>query len=114
MTIREGLDWLLDTDITDLIVYVAIIFSCLYLIGMILSFLSLLEEHVAVRKRKAEGENKEKLLENMRSRFPELSPEELTERVEREEAREVIRNSLLFFGLCIFVLIVLFSAGNWI
>lgn len=114
MTIREGLDWLLDTDISELFFYFVLVCFCLYLVGAIVNFLSSVEENLAVRKRKVEWENKEKLLKSMRTKFPELSSEEITERVEREIARKADKNSLLFFGLCIFALIVLFSADKWV
>lgn len=121
MTLREVLDWLLDTDIFELFLYFLLVCFCLYLIRAVAyvllavaEFFSSVEENLAVRRRKAEWENKQKLLKNMRSKSPELSPEEVTARVEREIAKEAEKNALLFFGLCILALVVLLSADKWV
>ena len=121
MTLREILDWLLDTDIFELFLYFLLVCFCLYLIRAVAyvllavaEFFSSVEENLAVRRRKAEWENKQKLLKNMGSKSPELSPEEVTARVEREIAKEAHKNALLFFGLCILALVVLLSADKWV
>ena len=121
MTIREGLDWLLDTDISELFFYLVLVCFSLYLIralGYVLlavaEFFSSVEENLALQQKQEESKNKEELVKKIGSKFPELSPEELAEKVEREIARKAIRSFLLFFGLCILVLIVLLSADKWV
>ena len=117
MTVREVLNKFLDTDLSDLFIYLVLAgFVCALIVVMayFLDFLNGWAERQKVQLLKKEAKNREKILQKMRSDFPELDSEELAKRVAQEMAREARKSTFLFIGLCILALIVILNADIWL
>ena len=100
MTIREAINWIAGTTITDLIFYWVIIFGGLYFLGKFLMFFAgsggIVGEIERAEKRVARDKKKrDRLMSSTQSEYPELRTEAIEERVEKELERIKKRNGLI-------------------